>query len=237
MKLYFLVLLLILSFESAAQLKIKRLGLSAEYGVLSPTVDVYAGDKYHIYSTGSTLDGFQLGAFVNFGAAKSKGYLYSQLSYFQNRSLIQFDNLKPEEDLIKYGFARVGGSGMYTHNMFRIEVGKSIRILKNLTVSGGLIAVLQQKDKHYIGYPESYFDNSPYTPSKIIYRFAEEFNKYIFLYDFQISYLFGPLSLSLSMEKNITSVSQGVEYENVLYPFRFNIKTVSFGVAYTIFQF
>ena len=217
----------------SAQKKEIKFGILADYGVLNSTVNGLISDRYIIYSNGSTLDGFRLGVFGKVKA--NKGFWNSELSYFNNRSSINFHNLKWQEDYTKYGSASIDASGGYFNNMIRLSINRGFTIVKGFSIEGGIIAAYQVKDKHYSGYPDSYFTD-PATMTKVIYRVADGFNSFLFIGNVRLAYDFGPLSVYGSLEKSLTPVADHVEFENVRYPLEYKIGTFAIGVTYTLFN-
>jgi hypothetical protein len=230
--LFFLLTSLGLSNELIAQEESLKFGLVAEYGLLEPKVDAYVSDKYHIYSTGSTSDGFRLGGFAQLKV--KKGFWNFELSYFENGSFFQFINLKPEEEIAAYGWVELIGSGAYSNDMVQLSISRGIFISKHFTLEGGFVGSLQLKDKYLTGKPDSYFDNTPFTGNKIVFRFADGFNRFLVSGNVRASYIFGPLTAYLSIEKSITSVSKGVEYKGHMHPLHYGIRIWSLGLKYTI---
>ncbi len=227
-----LIAALFITNSLSAQKREIKLGIVADYGVLTSTVNGQISDRYIIYSSGSSLDGFRLGVFGK--VMVKKGFWNSELSYFNNRSFILFHNLKWQEDYATYGSASIDASGGYFNNMIRVSINRGFSIAKGFSFEGGIIAALQLKDKHYTGYPDSYFD--PATMSKIVYRVADGFNSFLFLGNVRLAYNFGPLTVYGSLEKSLTPVADHVEFENVIYPLEYKIGTYAIGVTYTLFN-
>jgi len=117
-----------------------KFGLLADYGILEPDVKGIVAEKYELFSTGSTLDGYRIGVFCNLKVRR--GFWNSELSYFNNRSLIQFHNLRWQEDLAKYGTASTYASGMYLNNMVRLSINRGLIIAKSFSIEAGLIGAL-----------------------------------------------------------------------------------------------
>lgn len=97
----FLLILMVITSTLSAQKKEIKFGVLADYGILEPDVKGKVAEKYELFSTGSTLDGYRVGIFCYLTV--KRGFWNSELSYFNNRSLIQFHNLKWQEDLAKHG--------------------------------------------------------------------------------------------------------------------------------------
>lgn len=216
----------------SAQKREIEFGVLADYGILNPTVNGKVADRYIIYGNSSSMDGFRLGAFGK--VINEKGFWSSELSYFNNRSLINFHNLKWEEDLAAYGNASIDASGIYFNNMIKTSINKGFSILKDFSFEGGIIAAIQLKDKNYSDYPDNYFD--PATMTKVIYQVANGFNRFLVLGTIRLAYNFGPISVYGSLEKSLTPVSNHVEFENVKYPIEYRIGTYAFGIKYTLFN-
>ncbi len=203
-----------------------------EYRILNPSLDTRVADCYHIYTNGSKLDGFRVGGFVEVHGAN--GFLNVEVSYSSNSSIIQFHNLKWEEDLATYGTGvSIDASGIYTNNMCGISLSRGLLIKRKLSVEGGLFGALQLKDVAYSGFPDSYFTN-PATMTQIIYRLADSYNRLILIGSVRLSYLFGPLKVFSSFEKSLTAASSGIVFDGEKYPIRYEIKIWSIGVSYML---
>lgn len=227
-----LVFTMLVAATLSAQKREIEFGVLAGYGILNSTVSGKVADRYIIYSNSSTLDGFRLGAFGK--VIKERGFWSSELSYYNNRSLINFHNLKWEEDLAAYGNASIDASGIYFNNMIRTSIHKGFSILKLFSFEGGLVAAIQLKDRNYSDYPDNYFD--PATMTKVIYQVADGFNRFLVLGTIRLAYNFGPISVYGSVERSFTPVSNHIKFENVKYPLEYRIGTYEFGIKYTLFN-
>lgn len=211
-------------------------GVFFNYETLTPHVNTFIGDKWHVYSTGSNMDGFQIGAHFQLNTRKN-WYWRTQLSYFQSSSFLQYVNLKWQDDLALYGWATTIGSGAYKNNMLRLQISRGYRIAKNLSVDVSGNVALQFKDNFLAGKPDSYFD--PASPAKgdiTVHRFADGFTTFVFLGSARANYYFGPLTISFTLDKSFTSLSKGVEYEQQIYPVNYQISTWSIGLAYQMYK-
>lgn len=221
-----------------SQVRTSTAGILAEYVAnLEADVNAYVGDKYYLYAS-SPLDGFKVGFFGK--VTTHRGYWYSECSYLHAHSLIQFVNLKPQEDLDRYGAAELVGSGMYTHRMLNLNISRGFLITRWLSFDAGFTTSIQFKDAHLSGKPDSYFNSNSwlfFSPMReVVYRLSDGFNPILLSANAKATYLFGPLSVYVTYESTLTSVTNGLKYKGAQYPIHYALRIWSIGFGYTLFK-
>ncbi|QOI96696.1 MAG: hypothetical protein HRU69_03970 [Flammeovirgaceae bacterium] len=232
-------LLIFLSFvafatlESFAQRQERefQFGLLSEYAAnVNTLVSAIIADRYYIFDPEENLDGFRIGTFARL--IQGKGFVVTELSYFQCWSVEAYLDLKPDTLTAFPGWP---GRLQHQHRMFKLNAGYGTRIFRNITLDAGLVGSYQLKEKSF-GEDPSGYPSQPPRPENVNQILSDAFSRFVLSGYVRASYVFGPMHIYFYYEQGLTSIFNDVYYNGTHFPMNTRMQSWSLGVSYVIFK-